>query len=350
MQQDPTGDGAPQGRGRQEGGPSGEGQLHLLRQQMRHLQEAYPAGRGAQGRSQGPPTAGQRNGSGSGPWGVNSDHCQGSIGDLSGWRNTERLRSSTCLRGPRFLPSEARALLESLKKELTGAISQAVDSVLQKVLVDPSGHLTQLGRRFQGAGARWEKRKTPCLRGSARKDPLPLAAQTGPATSWGSAGKLIASQTSRFSQVPRLSENDPQTYQASPADCSLVVAPAHIQEEQILGQLLGHGPGGAGGWSSSGPVCPKPALLRGGPATLGSCQTLRPLALSQQQCPWPFTSPVWKTAPRSPNENGRVAGRQSWTRFLFSADPHILFGPGVLRLSQPRRQELWTLRGRLGDT
>ncbi|XP_013822767.2 PREDICTED: prospero homeobox protein 2 isoform X2 [Capra hircus] len=133
MQQDPleAGPAGNRGSGRK-GGPRVRGQLHLLRQQMRHLQERILQAVEPRAAAQGPPTAGQRNGSGSGPWGVDSDHCQGSIRDLS---RVEKHRASEVQylsEGPRFLPSEARALLESLKKELTGAISQAVDSVLQK--------------------------------------------------------------------------------------------------------------------------------------------------------------------------------------------------------------------------
>ena len=84
MQQDPleAGPAGNRGSGRK-GGPRVRGQLHLLRQQMRHLQERILQAVEPRAAAQGPPTAGQRNGSGSGPWEVDSDHCQGSIRDLS---------------------------------------------------------------------------------------------------------------------------------------------------------------------------------------------------------------------------------------------------------------------------
>uniref|UniRef100_A0A4W2GVT9 Prospero homeobox 2 n=1 Tax=Bos indicus x Bos taurus TaxID=30522 RepID=A0A4W2GVT9_BOBOX len=127
MQQDPleAGPAGNRGGGRK-GGPRVRGQLHMLRQQMRHLQQRILRAVEPRAAAQGPPTADQRNGSRSGPWGADSDHSQGSIGDLS------RVEKHRVSEGPRFLPAGARALLESLKKELTGAISQAVDSVLQK--------------------------------------------------------------------------------------------------------------------------------------------------------------------------------------------------------------------------
>ncbi|XP_057586704.1 prospero homeobox protein 2 isoform X2 [Hippopotamus amphibius kiboko] len=141
VQQGPLKPGPARDRGSRKGGPRVREQLHLLKQQLRHLQEhilqaaepkAAAQGPGGSEAGRGPLSVKQRNGSGSRPWAVDSDHQQGPSGDLS---RAEKHRASEVKHQseePRFLPSGARALLEMLKKELTGAISQAVDSVLQK--------------------------------------------------------------------------------------------------------------------------------------------------------------------------------------------------------------------------
>ncbi|XP_014952669.2 prospero homeobox protein 2 isoform X1 [Ovis aries] len=335
MQQDPleTGPAGNRGGGRK-GGPRVRGQLHLLRQQMRHLQERILQAVEPRAAAQGPPTAGQRNGSGSGPWGVDSDHCQGSIGDLS---RVEKHRASEVQylsEGPRFLPSEAPALLESLKKELTGAISQAVDSVLQKVLVDPSGHLTQLGGRFQEPVPDGRSEPLP-PEGSARKDPLPLAALPRRAQPPAGAplGSLSLAKPLDSPRYPVSLRMIPKPYQASPADCSLVVAPAHIQEEQILGQLLGHGPGGR--WRGGLPQDPSAPSQPSSEVALRpwGAAKLRPLALSQQQCPWPFTSTCLERLPLVPPMKMEPGGRQAVMDTLPFSAAHIQEGlnPGHLK-------------------
>uniref|UniRef100_A0A8C0CRN8 Prospero domain-containing protein n=1 Tax=Balaenoptera musculus TaxID=9771 RepID=A0A8C0CRN8_BALMU len=134
VQQGPSKPGPAGDRGSRKGGPRVREQLHLLKQQLKHLQEhilqaaepkAAAQGLGGSETGKGPLSVKQRNGSGSRAWAVDSAH-HGSSGDPS---RVEKHRESE---EPRFLPSGARALLEILKKELTGAISQAVDSVLQK--------------------------------------------------------------------------------------------------------------------------------------------------------------------------------------------------------------------------
>uniref|UniRef100_A0A8C5UYM1 Prospero domain-containing protein n=1 Tax=Microcebus murinus TaxID=30608 RepID=A0A8C5UYM1_MICMU len=135
-QQGPLKPGPSGGGGNRKGGPWVREQLHLLKQQLRHLeahilQAAEPGhaarGPGGAGKGKGPLSVKQRNGCGSGPWAMDSGHHQASSKDLSG---AEKHRVSE----PRFLPSGAllEALLEVLRKELMGAVSQAVDSVLQK--------------------------------------------------------------------------------------------------------------------------------------------------------------------------------------------------------------------------
>ncbi|XP_046935817.1 prospero homeobox protein 2 isoform X2 [Lynx rufus] len=141
-QQGPLKPGPVGDHGSRKGGPRVREQLYQLKQQLRHLQkhilQAAGPGDAAQdpGGSEmdkGPLSVKQRKGYGSRPWAMDSDHHhQGSRGDLS---RKEKHRASEVeyqSEEPRFLPCGAQDLLETLRKELTGAVSQAVDSVLQK--------------------------------------------------------------------------------------------------------------------------------------------------------------------------------------------------------------------------
>uniref|UniRef100_A0A8D2DTS0 Prospero domain-containing protein n=1 Tax=Sciurus vulgaris TaxID=55149 RepID=A0A8D2DTS0_SCIVU len=121
--------------GNRKGGPRVREQLHLLTQQLRHLQEHIlqaaelrSAAQGPRGseQGQGPLRPKQRNSCESSPWATDSDRHQDSSKDLCG---AEKPRESEELR---FLSCGTQALLEILRKELTRAVSQAVDSVLQK--------------------------------------------------------------------------------------------------------------------------------------------------------------------------------------------------------------------------
>uniref|UniRef100_A0A2K6F8A1 Prospero homeobox 2 n=1 Tax=Propithecus coquereli TaxID=379532 RepID=A0A2K6F8A1_PROCO len=130
MQQGTLKPGPARAGGNRKRGPWVREQLHLLKQQLRHLQahilqaaEPRDAAQGPGGadKGKGPLSVKQTNGCGSSPWAMDGGHHQGSSKDLS---RAEKHRVSE----PRFLPSGAQALLEVLRKELTGAVSQAVDS------------------------------------------------------------------------------------------------------------------------------------------------------------------------------------------------------------------------------
>ncbi|XP_015989847.2 prospero homeobox protein 2 isoform X2 [Rousettus aegyptiacus] len=143
MQQNPLKPGPAGNHGSRKGAPRMKEQLHLLKQQLRHLQEhilqaAEPRdtaqSTGSPEKGWDPHNVKQKNGYESRPWVVDSDHHQGSGGDLSGVDKHCRVVSEVEYQPeePVFLPSGTRALLEILRKELTGAVSQAVDSILQK--------------------------------------------------------------------------------------------------------------------------------------------------------------------------------------------------------------------------
>ncbi|XP_057586703.1 prospero homeobox protein 2 isoform X1 [Hippopotamus amphibius kiboko] len=338
VQQGPLKPGPARDRGSRKGGPRVREQLHLLKQQLRHLQEhilqaaepkAAAQGPGGSEAGRGPLSVKQRNGSGSRPWAVDSDHQQGPSGDLS---RAEKHRASEVKHQseePRFLPSGARALLEMLKKELTGAISQAVDSVLQKVLLDPPGHLTQLGRSSQGLVPDGRSEPPP-PEGGACKDPLPLAAllrRAQPQT--GSLALAQPLDSPRFPVSPRMI---PKPYQAPPANGPLPV-PAHIQEDQILSQLLGHGPSGR--WSGSLPQDSSPQSHPSSEVALRpwGAAKVRPLALSQQRCPWPFTPTCLERLPLGPPVKAEQGGLPTATDALPFPSAYIQEGlnPGHLK-------------------
>nr|KAF6393360.1 prospero homeobox 2 [Pipistrellus kuhlii] len=131
MQQPPLKPGPAGSQGSRKGGPRVREQLHLLKQQLRQLQ-AHILQMEPRGPAPSPRSAEQRDSCGRQPWAMDSGRLQGSSGDLPG---LEEHRVAEVDRQPeeaRLLPSGTRALLETLRRELRGAVSQAVDSVLQK--------------------------------------------------------------------------------------------------------------------------------------------------------------------------------------------------------------------------
>ncbi|XP_009247590.1 prospero homeobox protein 2 [Pongo abelii] len=324
-------------QGNRKGGPRVREQLHLLKQQLRHLQEhilqaAKPRdtaqGPGGCGMGKGPLSAKQGNGCGPRPWVVDGDHQQGSSKDLPGAEKHQESEK------PRFLPSGAPASLEILRKELTRAVSQAVDSVLRKVLLDPPGCLTQLGRSFQGQVPEGRSEPSPPV-GGACKDPLALAAlprrvqlQAGVPVGNLSLAKRLDSP--RYPIPPRMI---PKPCQDPPANCPLT-APSHIQENQTLSQLLGHGCNN-GHWSSSPPQDSSSQRHPSSEPALRPWRTTKPqpLVLSQQQCPLPFTSAHLESLPLLPLVKMEQRGLHAVTEALPFSSLHIQEGlnPGHLK-------------------
>uniref|UniRef100_A0A8D1XYL2 Prospero domain-containing protein n=1 Tax=Sus scrofa TaxID=9823 RepID=A0A8D1XYL2_PIG len=336
-QQGPLRPGPAGDRGSRKGSPRVREQLHLLKQQLRHLQEhllqaAEPRraqeGPGGCDTGTGPLRVKQMNGYGSQPWAMDSDHLQGSSGALSRVEKQTVSEVTYQSEEARFLPSGARALLVILKKELTGAISQAVDSVLQKLLLDPPGPLTQLSRRFQGlvpdepsspeAGA-WKDQLSPAA--------LPRRAQPQVGGPLGNLPLAKALDSPRFPVSPRML---PKPYPGPPANCPLTV-PAHVQEDQTVSQLLGQGPGGH--WSSSLPQDSSPQSHPSSEAALRpwGAATLRPLALSRQQCPWPFMASCLERLPIIPSVKMEQGGPQAAMDALPFSSAHEGLNPGHLK-------------------
>ncbi|XP_036982810.2 prospero homeobox protein 2 [Artibeus jamaicensis] len=338
VQQTPPKPGPAGNQGSRTGGPRLREQLHLLQQQLRQLQEhILQAGDSAGGprgaeKQRGPPSVKQRNGYGCGPWARDCDCHQGSRGDLPGVESQRAVEVELQPEGPRSLPSGIGALLEILRKELTGAVSQAVDSVLQKVLLDPPGRLAQLGRSVLGLVP--EGRRETLPEGGTREDPLLLA--EAPRQAQGQAGGLSGHlplakplDSPRHPVSPRMTS---KPHQAPPATCPLMV-PSHIQENQILSQLLGQG--SSGHWSgrlpqdlSSPSHCSKEPALRPWGAV-----RLRPSVVSQQQPLVPFTPTRWETLPFLPSVKTEQGGLRAVADVLPFPAVHLQEGlnPGHLK-------------------
>lgn len=337
MQQNPLKPGPAGNHGSRKGAPRMKEQLHLLKQQLRHLQEhilqaAEPRdtaqSTGSPEKGWDPHNVKQKNGYESRPWVVDSDHHQGSGGDLSGVDKHCRVVSEVEYQPeePVFLPSGTRALLEILRKELTGAVSQAVDSILQKVLLDPQGHLTQRGRNFQRLVPEGRIETSP--EGSAYKDPLSLAALPRRAQAQAQAGVSLGNlslakppDSSRYPTPPRMI---PKSYQGPPANCPLAV-PSHIQENQILGQLLDQGPRGL---RSGNLPRDSPSQSRSSAESAlqpwGAVKLLPPV-LSQQQVPSPFASTCLERLSLLPSVKMEHRGLQAAADVLPFSSVHISF-------------------------
>ena len=333
MQQNPPKPGPAGDHSSRMGGPRVREQLHLLKQQLRQLQEhmlqaAEPGdtarGPGGAEKRRGPPSVKQRKGHGYGPWVRDSDHHQGSRGGLPGVENHRAAEVEQQPEEPRFLPPGTRALLEMLRKELIGAVSQAVDSVLQKVLLDPPGHLTQLGRSVQGLMP--EGRRETLPEGGACEDPLLLAAvpRKAQAQAEGPSGHLPLAKPLDSPKHPASPRTTSKPYQAPPATCPPMV-PSHIQENQILSQLLGQGP--SGHWSGRLPQDPSsPSHSSAEPALRpwGAVQ-LRPSVVSRQQPLVPFPPTCWEKLPFLPSVKMEQAGLRAVTDVLPFSSVHISF-------------------------
>ncbi|XP_006778939.1 PREDICTED: prospero homeobox protein 2 [Myotis davidii] len=331
VQQPPLKPGPAGSQGSRKGGPRVREQLRLLKQQLRRLQEhilqAEP-----RDPAPGPRSAKRRDGCGR-PGAMDSRRHQGSSGDLPGVEGHRVAAVDLQPEEVRFLPSGTRALLETLRKELTGAVSQAVDSVLQKVLLDPPGHLTQLGRSSQGLVPGGRSETSP--EGGACEKPLPLAALPRGAQAQAQAGCPLGNSSlakpldsPRYPVSPRMTS---KPCQAPPANCAVTV-PSRMQESQILGQLLGHGPPGhwsghlPQGASSQSHSSPESGLRPWGAVRL------RPSVLSQQH-PVPLAPPCLEKLPFLPSVKMEQGGLQAAAEVLPFPSVHIQEGlnPGHLK-------------------
>ncbi|KAK2490229.1 hypothetical protein MC885_009309 [Smutsia gigantea] len=350
-QQGPLKPGPAVGHSSRKGGPRVREQLHLLKQQLRHLQqhvlqtaEARDPALGPRGSEKGqdPLIMKQRNGYRPRPWGMDSDHHQCSHRDLSGAEKHRVSEVTHQSEEPSFLPSGARALLETLREELAGAVSQAVDSVLQRVLLDPTHRLTQLGRSFQELVPEGGSQPSP-PEGGACKDPLPLAAL--PRGTHPRAGVPLGSlswakplDSPRYPVSPRMI---PKPYQGPPANYPLTM-PSHTQENLILSQPVGQGP--QGHWSGS---LPQDSASQSHPSSEAALRPWgaakpRPSGLSQQRHPLPLTPTHLESLPLLPSVKMEQGGLQAAAHALPFSSVHISF---ISNSHSPDKGEIQKMRG-----
>ncbi|XP_008062365.1 prospero homeobox protein 2 [Carlito syrichta] len=319
----PTQQGPPTAPGSGRRRPGVRAELHLLQQQLERLQgQVLQAERGP-----GPRSVQQRGGCG-----PHVLPCQGPHKDLSGADGHGVSEDQHSPAQPGFLPSPVWASLEILRRELTRAVSQAVDSVLQEVLLDPPGPPARLGRSFQGLLEGHSEPSPPGV--SACKDALPLAVLPGRVqpqigVPLGNLPKTKPLDSPRYPIPPQMNL---RRYQSAPANCPLT-APSHIQENQIASQLLGHGPnshwGGGGPQDSPSQSHPssETALRPWGAARL------QPSLVSPARCPLPLASAPLERLPLLPSVKMEQSGRRAVLETLPFSSVHIQEGlnPGHLK-------------------
>ncbi|ERE73504.1 prospero homeobox protein 2 [Cricetulus griseus] len=304
-------------------------QLNLLKQQLRHLQEhvlqATEQGPGgAEQRSS--PRAKQRNSFLSSPWTVDSKVHQRSNKDTCGAVKPRTAEVHQQAEEPVLRPSGARALVEALRKELNRAVSQAVDSVLQQMLLDPPGHLTRQELSCQRLASEGRNHPSPPQR-SAHKEPLALA--TLPRRVPPQAGVPLGSSSLATPLDPPMCPVSPRAvpkpHQNPLTNCPLTAVSSHIWENQILSQLLGRGPNGH--WSGS----PQQDSSSQSHTSAESAQ--QPWVLSQQQLPLSFTSVRLESRPLLPSVKMEQEGKLAFLDALFLDAKHIQEGlsPGHLK-------------------
>ncbi|XP_075387795.1 prospero homeobox protein 2 [Tenrec ecaudatus] len=322
MHQGPPGPGPGRDRASRKGlgGPCVREQLHLLKRQLRHLQAHVLQAAEPRDPAQGPGSSARgrslrrvqwQNGWGPSPGSRDTDLPGDSGRQLS--EGTKHPVSEEV----GALPSGADSGLQILREELTRAVSRAVDSVLQKVLVAPPGHLAQPDRSSQG------QEHAPSGGGSCR-DPLPVA---GPPL--GNFSMAKPQDSTRYHGSLRMI---PKPDQDPSANCPLTVA-AHIQGHQIVSQLWGQGAHGC--WST----CPPQDVSSQGhasslpaPPPWGALRLL-PSTMSQQPCSLPFPSAHLEHPPLLPPVKVEQGGLPAVPDAHPFSMVHISFGlnPGHLK-------------------
>lgn len=315
-------------RGPKKGGTRVKEQLHLLKQQLRHLQEHVLQAAEPRAPGQSPGGTEQRNC----PRAKQSKPHQSSSKDICGAVKPGAAEVRQQSEEPLLCPSGPRALVETLRKELSMAVSQAVDSVLQQVLLDPQGCLTQ-GPSCQGLASEGPSQPSP-PGGSAYKDPLALA--TLPRKVQPQAGVPLGNSTLArpldSPMCPVSPRGVPRSYQSPLPNCPLTTVPSHIWENQVLRQLLGRGPDGH--WTGSPP---QDASFQSH-ASPESAQ--RPWGLSQQQLPLSLTPVHLESRPLLPPVKMEQSVLQGVADSLPFSSIHISFtGHGCVMVPTQRNRK-----------
>lgn len=314
-------------RASKKGGTRVKEQLHLLKQQLRHLQEhvlqvAEPRApaQGPGGTEQRSPTGAKpRNSSLPSPRTMESKPQPSSNKDICGAVKPRMVEVQQQAEEAMLRPSGPRALVETLRKELSRAMSQAVDSVLQQVLLVPPGHLSQQEPSCLGLAS--EGRSQPSPPGRSAYQP-PLAIATLPRRVQPQAGVPLGNSSLATPldspMCPASSRAVPKPYQSPLSNCPLTAVPSHIWENQILSQLLSSGPHGH--WNGSPPQDSSPAQSRASPES-----AQQPWGLSQQQLPLSFTPVHLESRPLLPSVKMEPGGLRGMADRIPFSSIHVSF-------------------------
>lgn len=341
MHQGPLKSSPARDRGPKKGGTRVKEELHLLKQQLRRLQEHVlqatepraPAQSPAGTEQRSSPRAKPRSSFPSSAWTVEHKPHQSSSKDVCGAVKPGAAEIPQQAEEPMLCPSGPRALVETLKKELSRAVSQAVDSVLQQVLLDPQGHLSQQDLSCQRPTSEGRSQPSP-PGGSAYKDPLALT--TLPRKVQPQVGVPLGNSTLPRPldslSCPVSPRGVPKSYQSPLPNCPLTTVPSHIWENQILRQLLGRGPDGH--WSNSSPQDASPQS-RTSPES-----GQQPWGLSQQQLPLSFTPVHLESRPLLPPVKMEQGVPQGVADSLPFSSIHISFtGHGCVMVPAQRNRK-----------
>ncbi|KAM4853126.1 prospero homeobox protein 2 [Thomomys bottae] len=328
IQQGPLRPRSAQDQGSRMGSPRVREQLHLLKQQLQHLQEhilqSAKPGAHAQG-LRGPFSAQQRNGCSSKPRVAVSAQYQSSNKHIHGAETHKVAEGRQQPEEPGDLPSAAQALLEILRKEVITVVAQAVDAVFQKVVMDLPDNLTQRSTSCQGLVAESRSEQSP-PEGGGSKDPLAPASlprrvqpQAGIPLESSSLTKPLESP-----KHPLSPGRAPKPYQGPPGNCSFTV-PSYIQENQVYNQLPGHGP--SGHWSRGPPQDSSSSSLPSAESAQHSW------VLNQHHLSLPFMAAHLESLPLPPSVKTEQNGLQTVADTLPFSSIHISEGlhPGHLK-------------------
>ncbi|GAB1297639.1 Prospero homeobox protein 2 [Apodemus speciosus] len=328
-------------RGPKKGGTRVKEQLHLLKQQLRRLQEHVlqatepraPVQSPGGTEQRGSPRAQPRSSFPSSSWTLERKPHQSSSKDICGAVKPGVAEIPQQSEEPMPCTSGPRAFVDTLKKELSRAVSQAVDSVLQQVLLDPQGHLEQQDRSCQGPTSEGRSQPSP-PGGSAYKDPLALATlsrKIQPQAGVPLGNSTLPRPLDSLS-CPVSPRGVPKSYQSPLPNCPLTTVPAHIWENQILRQLLGRGPDGH--WSNSSPQDESPQ------SHISPESGQQSWGLSQQQLPLSFTPVHLESRPLRPPVKMEQGVLQGVADSLPFSSIHISFtGHGCVMVPRPEEQE-----------
>ncbi|XP_036592782.1 prospero homeobox protein 2 [Trichosurus vulpecula] len=315
-------------------------QFQMLQQQLRHLQERLfqLSEHNALAQSQKDTETKKdslkhRNDSNHGHWAVGINQYKDLKRNFAKGEKLKFSEEESQSRAPWLITYEEKTLSEILKKELTGAVSQVVDSVLRKVLSKPSGYQTQVVNGIQVPG---QDRKSGyyTATGNTRKNQLPMESSQNMAQSQDEAHtSALPLSTKKCSDSLGYLVNSRMTqkpYQDPPVNLART---SHIQEKQILSQLLGYGRNGH--WSYN-PSQISPSQDTSSPQSLdlpwGTIKR-QSSGMSQQQYPRPFTSSQVESLALLPTVKMEHHNLKSDTDVIPFSSVHIQEGlnPGHLK-------------------